>query len=38
MFLEMVKYVNENDVPPEDYLSDHVYVYDSEKLELRIAA
>lgn len=37
-FLEMVKYVNENDVPPEDYLSDHVYVYDSEKLELRIAA
>lgn len=38
VYAEMVKDVNENVVLPEDYLSDHVYVYDCEKLELRIAA
>lgn len=35
---EMVKNINATVVLPEDYLSDHVYMYDSETLELRIAA
>lgn len=35
---EMVKNVNTSVVLPEDYLSDHVYTYNRDTQELKIAA